>query len=45
LIFYERLKGGGQNENTGDKSEGKGSGVEKTVWTVQGRIDSKSSEG
>jgi len=46
VIFYKFSKGMGvRNENTGDKSEGKGLRDEKYFRTVEGRIDPTSSEG
>ena len=41
----EEFYGGGRNENNGSKSEGKGLGVEKHLWTNEGGTDSENSEG
>jgi hypothetical protein len=46
-IAFEASKfytGGGQNENTGSKNESKGLGLEKHLWIIEGRTDSKGSE-
>jgi len=37
--------GGGQNEGTGNKGQGKGIAGEKHFWIVQGGIDSENPKG